>query len=433
MIREKAIIGFNSFAKDALICFSGAFFAYYLTDIIEISPIFMGWLFLITRGIDAFVTLLVGYLFEKSYQTDSKIKWLYGISAICYAVAFPLLFLKVVDSQLLLALYLSIVYFIYDISQTIAEIAFWTWLPQLTRDSDGRARLIAIARFCASLAALVSISSGLTLAKFLGQGNLQMGLFKSSFLLSILLLLAVLLQLKYLKLPRPSFEERSEYRFRDSLSLLLKNKPLLYLFVVLLLFELGIQLMNAMNLYYFKYVLGDVFYFSLYVFTIVVQMLGSLVYMKLKPYMTNHQIFYLAGIITVTGLGLLFVSGHFWPQSALLVFLTGSIKQFGTGLYMVSGTVAITSCMDYSEKQLGSSQTSLAVALQNFSLNLALAISAWLVGLGLSLFGYSPNQLQSQLTLNGIRWLTCLLPILFILLAHWLYRYRFEQSLTQKA
>lgn len=25
MIREKAIIGFNSFAKDALICFSGAF------------------------------------------------------------------------------------------------------------------------------------------------------------------------------------------------------------------------------------------------------------------------------------------------------------------------------------------------------------------------------------------------------------------------
>ncbi|MDN8848436.1 melibiose:sodium transporter MelB, partial [Staphylococcus aureus] len=54
------------------------------------------------------------------------------------------------------------------------------------------------------------------------------------------------------------------------------------------------------------------------------------------------------------------------------------------------------------------------------------AVAALIVGVGLSILGYTPNEAQSVVTINGLRIMILVSPLVFVCLAAFLYHKAFN-------
>ena len=77
--------------------------------------------------------------------------------------------------------------------------------------------------------------------------------------------------------------------------------------------------------------------------------------------------------------------------------------------------------IDYGQVKLGSRNESIIASFQTLLVKTASAVSAWLIGVGLTIVGYVANTEQSAATIKGMRVLMGVIPAVITVLAFVIY------------
>lgn len=428
---EKYAFGFGTVGKDAIFNIVSLFLMFYITDIVGLSPAFVGVLFFAARIWDAINDPIMGMVVDNTHNRFGKFKTWLVIGTLINAVITVLLFTNFDFAGNGMYIYISIMYIVWGMTYTIMDIPYWSWLPNLTNNPREREEVAVVPRFFASFAAFVIGSFGLMfihkLDDWLGQPFRGAGIFALAIICSITFIITIGITVFFVHEDTEIERQNAiKVRFKDIWRILFKNKELLAVIGVILAFNLCGQMINAIILYYFKYVAGVESLFSVFNTMILMEMGSLLIFPYLVKKVGRSAVFNYAVIGIIVGLVVILLAGFIAPHAALWVIIGGACIRFGTGTLVGINTVALADVIDYSEVKFGQRNESVITSTQTFLVKLAQAFAGLSVGVGLSMIGYVPNVEQTTDTIWGIRIGMVGVPIFFIIICSILYHKAFN-------
>ncbi|MBA8773003.1 melibiose:sodium transporter MelB [Staphylococcus schleiferi subsp. coagulans] len=434
---QKLSFGVGAVGKDAVFNLVSIYFMFYVTDIIKLSPVFVGFLFFIARIWDAINDPLMGIMVDRTQHRFGKFKIWLGIGTTTNALITLLLFTNFELPQFMMYVYVSVMYVLWGMTYTMMDIPYWAWLPNLTQDSREREKMSVIPRFFASLAACMIGTWGLylidRLSQILGHGHLSVGMFIVALFCSVLFVVTIGVTLigvpenqsvKVKPIPRLPFNKIKQMLFH--------HHALLAMMGLLLFFNLGMQLLNGTLIYYFKYVINIEQYFVYFNSVIFVEMLALVCLPFWIGHVGRQNAFNSAMLFIISGLVLILYSGFVAPHQLGWILFGGMVLRIGTGFMLGMVTIMLADVIDDGEIQFGRRQDSLITATYTFITKASHALSGLMIGAGMSLFHFIPNQHQRFETQMGIRILGLILPILCIVISTFLYHQTYPLKESSK-
>lgn len=419
--KAKYSFGIGAIGKDAIVNLVVIYLMFYITDVLGLSPAFAGTLFFVARIWDAVNDPMMGMIIDNTRSKFGKFKVWTAIGTVVNMIVSIFLFMDFEMTTGQLYVYISVMYILWGMTYTIMDVAYWSWLPNLTSNPREREEVFVIPRFFASMAGLFVGTFGLVLIDFFdnvfgGTGDRQIGFTASAIGISILFLFTI--GVTVFNVPdKTSKKETRKIKFKEIGKLLFKNDQLVAYIALLLTFNLAVQIIGGIVLYYFKYVTGSEQLFSLFNLMIIAEMTALLAFPKLTKFLSRTKAYILGISLFMIGLMIIFIGGFTAPQNVVFVLIGGFALKFGSGLSLGFTTVAIADVIDYGELKFGTRSDSIIVSSQTFLMKTAMAVAGLFTGVGLKLVGYVPGAVQSAETIAGIRIMMFAIPILCVLLS----------------
>ncbi|RIO89707.1 melibiose:sodium transporter MelB [Staphylococcus gallinarum] len=428
---QKFSFGFGAIGKDAIFNIVSVFLMFYITDIVGLSPAFVGVMLFVARIWDAINDPIMGMIVDNTRNNFGKFKTWLTIGTLVNAVITVLLFTNFDLPQSAMYVYISVLYISWGMSYTMMDIPYWSWLPNLTHNPREREEVSVIPRFFASLAAFTVGTFGLffihKLGDLFGKGSDSVGIFVFAIICSAVFIFTIAVTI--IKVPEDKEMEQQigiKVNFKDIGRILFKNKELLAIMGVLLTFNLCMQTLNGSIIYYFKYAVNAEHLFSIFNSMILCEMVGLLFLPRFIKWVGRTKAFNTAIILIVTGLAVILIAGFIIPKVTIPVIIGAGLLRVGSGFMTGITTVSLADVIDYSEVKFGQRNESIITSTNTFLTKASQAIAALIVGMGLTILGYTPNESQTALTINGLRVMIIVAPVIFVFLAAFLYHKAFN-------
>jgi glucuronide carrier protein len=387
------------------------FLLLYYTDVVGISAAAAGTLFLVVRVWDAFADIWAGRQVDKTMTRWGKFRpfFLFG--------SLPLLLLSVATFTVPGGLggtgkliYAYLTYALLGLAYSLVNIPYGSLASAMTQDSVERARLASF-RSMGTAATIIALAF-IVAPQIKSSDNLQ-----QSLTLTTLLFVVIGFGL-YMLLFKTSKErvarDVASVTLKQSMATLKGNRPLLMLCLSALSFLVGMFTLQTVQAYYARDVLGDANYFiiltvvSTGVMFVVAGFIPRIVRaVGKKPAYLSASIL---AIIAAVGIAL---TPSTSPGLAIVFF----------GLYGV-GLAAVNTLMwafeadtvEYGEWRTGVRTEGTTYAVFSFTRKVGQAVGGAAAAYGLGFVGYVAQQeVQSQATQDGIRYIAGFVPAAFIL------------------
>ena len=209
--------------------------------------------------------------------------------------------------------------------------------------------------------------------------------------------------------------------------------------LTIVLINTALYITSNLLIYFFKYDVGGADWASSHmVFNMVGGASQILAMMLLYPLlrkmkMKNEAIFRLCLILEITGYALILIACFTGLANNMLVICGAGLFVFlANGILTVLTTVFLSATVDYGELKTGKREESVIFSMQTFVVKLASGLAVFLSGIGLDLIGLVGDDstegaivAQSASTINGLRLLMTILPILGLFAAMILFKNKF--------
>ncbi len=434
--REKYSFGLGALGKDAICCFVGSFLMYYYTDVLYLAPAFVGTLFFVARIWDAVNDPMMGVIVDNTRNKFGKFRTWLVIGTLLNAVVFVAMFSTFGLQGRALYGYVAVTYILYGMTYTVMDVPYWSWLPNLTSDPREREAVSVIPRFFASVAGFTTGVFGLAIIDKLsavsGSGDRANGFQVISVIIAVLFIVTIgntVIQVK----EKQTDAKNGKSGFKQILRILFLNKQLLAYIGLLLSYNLCMQIVNGILIYYFKYVAGKEGLFSIFNLCILAEMGGLVLFPRLVGRSGRKRMFAAACILPLIGLVIIAVAGFFAPTAAVFIIIGAGLLKLGSGFELGVVTVSIADVIDYNETLFGTRNESIICSTQTFLMKSSQAVSGLLTGVGLAVVGYDAGlSQQSAGTISGIRIIMIVIPMVFAVLSYFIYArfYKLENGFS---
>lgn len=323
-------------------------------------------------------------------------------------------------------IYFSVVYILWGMTYTVMDIPYWSMLPSLSSTKKERDSMSVIPRIFASTAWLLMGAFALKLVSVLGKGDSAVGYSALAKIIAVIFVITSIITVVFVKdrscQEAESGKEAKRLTIKDALHVIAGNDQLKVFIGIVLCYNLVVQLAGGIAIYYFKYVTGNE---GLYpIFTTAAQfaeIAALFLFPILSNFFTKKQVFAIASFSPAIGLAGVVLCGFFAPQNMVIVAISGIFYKLGSGLTLGATTVMLADVIDYGQVKLGSRNESIIASFQTLLVKTASAVSAWLIGVGLTIVGYVANAEQSASTIMGMRVLMGVVPSVITILAFVIY------------
>ena len=308
---------------------------------------------------------------------------------------------------------LGIVYLLWGMTFTMNDVSYWSLLPALSEGKKDRDNLTSMVAVFASIGAFTAGG----LVPMLTTGEVVLGYRVFGITFAIIFVICQLLVFffthdnKYDKfmLTKEQLEEEPKEKtitIKDMFKILVRNKQLLVMAVVVLLYTTasGFLTVFGQNFFYFKFGYDG----GLVTLFTVVYAVGTLVPQFLFPIFTNKfsrkQIVSVSLLITIIGYIAFFIVANLNIDSMLcftLLCIFGVLVFGGQGMFYMAMLIMLTNTIEYDEWQTGERNEAVTFSVRPFMVKLSGAIQTGIVSLTLLACGlYNLTEDIGQLEIN---------------------------------
>lgn len=425
--KEKYSFGIGALGKDLVYAIVASYLMIYFTDTVGLAPVFVGNLFLVARLWDAVNDPAMGMIVDNTRTKWGKFRPWILIGTVINAVVLIFLFKRPegLNGTALYAYY-SVMYILWGMTYTIMDIPYWSMLPSLSKTKEERDQMSVIPRIFASCAWLIMGAFGVSIVNKLGNGNETKGYASFAVVIAVIFIITSIITVLNVKDSSceniDAAKKAEKTSLKKAFKLIKENDQLMVFIGVVLVYNLVAQLSGGMAMYYFKYVVGNVNMYQVFTAFAGIAEIGALMmFPMISKKMTKKDVFRLACYLPAVGLIVLLLGGIIAPQNAAIIALAGVIIKLGSGFTLGATTVMLADVIDYGEVRFGSRNESIIASFQTLLVKTASAVSAWLIGVGLTIVGYMPNVTQTAGTILGMRIIMVAVPSVITILGFVIY------------
>ena len=426
--RVKYTFAFGALGKDLIYGMMATFAMIYFTDVLKVSPGFVGIVFFVAKLWDAFNDLFMGMIVDNTRSRFGKfVPWLV-IGTLVNSVVFVVLFTDFKLTGTSLCIFVAVIYVLWGMTYTIMDIPYWSVIPNLTSDPQEREKVSVLPRIFASIGqSLIIAGFGVQIIK--GLGGDYTGYHRFALIIAATFIFTMAVCVINLPKIQHDVEEKDKMKFKDLFTVIKKNDQLRWAVLLILLYNVAIQAIMGVATYYFSYVCNNAGMLSAFMISAsVAEVVGLLIFPKVTKVLSRKKAFLMACVLPPIGLILLLIVGIACPNNIALTAVAGVIVKTGTGLELGCATVFLADVVDYGEYVLGTRNEGVVFSLQTLIVKLTAAFTSLAIGFVLELTGYVPNAVQSLATQNSIRVLMCIVPTIGVILAYIVYKNKYKLS-----
>ena len=407
----------------------GMFYSYlsiYLTNALGIAPAFLLIITPLARLWDGINDPMMGMIVDKTKTKMGKYRPWILTGALLNAVVLALLFNNpgFAAGSTGLYVYAAILYVFWGMTNTLADIPFWSMVPSFASEEKDRNLVSTIARTFSGLGqGIISIFTPMAVAYFGGvagsklnamtSDTLSKGFGKWSVIMSAGLVFFALVSVISTK-ERRIVVNNEKFSFKAAINVIKSNDQLLVFMLFAMISNAGFYMTSGISSYYFTSVLGDLTLQSKFnLMGTVGSVLSILVVPVCSKFMNNRSIYKLslsmaaAGYIGMAIVGYVFGEGVSVTALGIFYILTS----LGTGSMFVNQTVMLADCVDYGEYKTGSRNQSLTFSMKGFLQKTAYTMQAIIMYASFTVTGYNGEAaVQTPAAKSAISFLMFIVP-----------------------
>ena len=424
--KEKLSFGIGAYGKDLVYGIVATFVMVYYTDVVQVSPAFVGGLFLVARIWDAINDPMMGLIVDNTHTKYGKFRpWILA-GTIINSVVLALLFLNPADflQGTLVYVWCAVTYILWGMTYTLMDVPYWSMIPSFSSDSKVRDTMSVIPRLFAMFGGSTITTFGLMIIAFLGVnmgGTVSDGYFRFALLIAVVFNICEVICFLFTR-EHVVTESQERIKPADALRIIKENDQLLVIIGLTVMKEFGIYLFLGMNIYYYRYVVLDESWFALFgAISFASQLVAFSAFSKLVEMISRKSTYLLSLALLISGLlGMFFFAGA--PGSSTVVFgICAALFSMGNALICVSGPVMLADACDYGEFKTGKRTEAIVFSAQTLSVKFGSAMSGALGGLLLQFVGYVPNIAQTEQTIMGLKLLMFVLSAIIFATMMFIY------------
>ena len=413
---EKLGYGLGDTASNFFFQVFNIFLLYYYTDIFGLSAAAVGTMFLVTKIVDAVSDPVMGLVADRTSTRWGKFRPYLLWMAIPYGVCGYAMFANPDLSYNGKLIYAYATYTLMMLAYTAINVPYSALMGVISPLSTERTK-VASYRFVCAFAAAWLIGTFVTpLKNILGGGDEALGFQLTMILFAVLSV--TLFWICFATTKERVTPVQTETRIKPDLKALLSNGPWIALFACAIFTLMNVAVRNGSLLYYFKYYVGDTGepIFLIFDKTAVFLSLGLLVMIvgiamtkTLCDYFEKRSLLIVLSILNALSMALFFVIP---PEQYWLMVLVHCLGMLANGPTPALVWAMYADCADYGEWKSGRRITALTFSTLQFAQKMGLAVGAGLAGFILSLFGFVANEVQTETSMTGIRFMFSIVPAL---------------------
>lgn len=435
--REKIGYGVGAIGLDLSYGMFYSFLSYYLSSVLGLKEGFLLLLTPLARIWDGINDPMMGTIVDNTRTKHGKYRPWILIGAVCNAIVLFLLFTNFGLSGTKLYIYIGFMYVFWGMTNTMADIPYWSMVPSFTSDPSDRNMVSTVARTFSGLGqgiitiatpiVLPLLSSGITTDK----GYSASGFSRWAGICSCLLVLFAVICILSTKEKHVVYDKKSKFSFKKIFTVIAKNDQLVVFMIVAMLSNAGWYLTSGTAVYYFTDVLGEPTGQSLFqTIGAVGSVLGLLVIPILSKWMSKKKIYQVSLLATILGYVLMYIFG---PVLKITIALDIAyiISSTGIASMFVAQTIFLADIVDYGEYKNGERNESITFSMKGFLQKMAYTIQTIILFCGLGLVNYneqitSATKALNDTTKNAIGFICFGIPPVLILLSLIIFSKKFK-------
>lgn len=380
----------------------GMFYSYlakYMTDILQLKNSFLLLITPLARIWDGINDPMMGTIVDNTNTKMGKYRPWILIGSCCNAVVLSLLFTNpgFEIGGLPLHIYTAVLYIFWGMTNTMADIPYWSMVPSFTNDPNERNIIATIARAFSGLGqGIISILTPVMLPILSDTmyGGEKIADARGYSLWAIICAVA-LVGFSSISVARTKekhvIKPKEKFTFKKMFQIAKSNDQLLIFMLFAMLSNAGWYMVSGVAVYFFDVVAGDPSKQSSFsTIGAVGSVLGLLVVPIMTKYTTRRRTYQFSLSMAILGfVGMLISAKGFNSYMAMnFCYLAASI---GIASMFVSQTVFLADIVDYGEVKLGFRSESIIFSMKGFLQKMAYTIQTVILFSGLEISHYNGN------------------------------------------
>ncbi|MGN1316775.1 MAG: glycoside-pentoside-hexuronide (GPH):cation symporter [Acutalibacteraceae bacterium] len=423
-LREKIGYGVGAIGLDLSYGMFYSYLSIYLTNALGIKSLFLLVLAPLARIWDGFNDPMMGMLVDRTHTKMGKYRPWILTGAVLNAVVLCLLFnnpgFKLGSAGLYI--YVAILYVLWGMTNTLADIPFWSMIPSFASEEKDRNLVSTIARTFSGLGqGIVSILTAVMVGLLGGAGGSNLDTMDSSTLSAGFGKWAIICAIGLVAFASVSVGSTKERRivannekfsFKEALGAIKQNDQLLVFMLFAMISNAGFYMTSGISSYYFNSVAGNLKLQSTFnLMGTVGSVLSLLVIPICSKFMTNRSTYKLSLGMAITGYTGMAIVGYLFGGNVYALGAFFIITSLGTGSMFVNQTVMLADVVDYGEYKLGRRNQSLTFSMKGFLQKMAYTVQSIIMYSAFSLTGFDGSLAQqSAAAKSAISFLMFIVP-----------------------
>jgi GPH family glycoside/pentoside/hexuronide:cation symporter len=400
--RTKLVYGVGDTGFSLTSTILGAYFAIFMTDVVGITPGVAAAAIFIGRSWDYINDPLFGHISDRTRTRWGRRRPFLLFGALPFALTFTMLWWRPLwENVFALAVYYAVAYILYEASATLIYMPYFALTPELTSDYDERTALTTYRMFFSILGSLLAFTIPLAIVGSFTPENapkvLTMGLVFG--IVAALPLFLVFFGTR----ERQEYMEQKQPSLRQSLRAARQNRPFLLGLIIFLFTWVSVEIVQAMLLFFIKYVVQREPESDLIMGAIFVTAILALPIWEWTSRRWSKRWAYVAGIAFWAVVQLVLITVNSATGLALILFLC-VLAGIGVAAAHVLPWSIIPDAVEWGEWQTGERHEGIFYSLVTLTRKVTTSIAVPLALLLLEFTGYVPNAPQQPANaLWGIR------------------------------
>ena len=439
-LKEKLGYGVGAIGLDLSFGMFYSYLSIYLTNALGIHPAFLLIITPLARLWDGFNDPMMGMIVDRTHTKMGKYRpWIIGGAAL-NAVVLCLLFNNpgLAAGSTGLYVYAAVLYVLWGMTNTLADIPFWSMVPSFASEEKDRNLVSTIARAFSGLGqGIISIFTPIAVAFFGGvagskldamsSDTLSLGFGKWSLVTVAGLIIFAAISVFSTK-ERRVIINNEKFSFKAAINVIKQNDQLLVFMLFAMISNAGFYMTSGISSYYFTSVLGDLTLQSKFnLMGTVGSVLAILVVPVCSKFMNNRSIYKLSLSMAAVGYIGMAIMGYLIPGNVTLLGICYIVTSLGTGSMFVNQTVMLADCVDYGEYKTGKRNQSLTFSMKGFLQKMAYTIQAIIMYATFTVTGYDGEALvQTAQAKSAISFLMFIVPPVMIIASLVIFSKKFK-------